>query len=57
MKNITELTVELTDLYQALKDGTIDVKFASEMNNNRRQDYQMYRKCNLSTQLCVMKHQ
>ena len=33
MKSITELTVELTDLYQALKDGTIDVKFASEMNN------------------------
>jgi hypothetical protein len=33
MKNITELTTELTTLYQALKDGTIDVKFASEMNN------------------------
>ena len=33
MKNITELTVQLTDLYNALKDGTIDVKVASEMNN------------------------
>ena len=33
MKNITELTTQLTDLYQALKDGTIDVKVAAEMNN------------------------
>ena len=33
MKNITDLTVQLTDLYNALKDGTIDVKVAAEMNN------------------------
>jgi len=33
MKNITELNTHLTALYQALKDGTIDVKTASEMNN------------------------
>jgi hypothetical protein len=33
MKNITELNTHLTDLYQALKDGTIDVKTAAEMNN------------------------
>ena len=33
MKKITELTTQLTDLYQALKDGTIDVKVAAEMNN------------------------
>jgi hypothetical protein len=33
MKNITELTNHLTTLYQALKDGTIDVKVAAEMNN------------------------
>jgi hypothetical protein len=33
MKNITELTSHLTTLYQALKDGTIDVKVAAEMNN------------------------
>jgi hypothetical protein len=33
MKNITELNNHLTDLYQALRDGTIDVKTAAEMNN------------------------
>jgi hypothetical protein len=33
MKNITELNTHLTNLYQALKDGTIDVKTAAEMNN------------------------
>lgn len=33
MKNITELNKHLTDLYQALRDGTIDVKIAAEMNN------------------------
>jgi len=33
MRNITELNKHLTDLYQALKDGTIDVKTAAEMNN------------------------
>jgi hypothetical protein len=33
MKNITELNKHLTDLYTALKDGTIDVKTAAEMNN------------------------
>jgi hypothetical protein len=33
MKNITELNTHLTALYQALKDGTVDVKTAAEMNN------------------------
>ena len=33
MKNITELNKHLTDLYQALQNGTIDVKTAAEMNN------------------------
>ena len=33
MKNITELNKHLTDLYQALRDGAIDVKIAAEMNN------------------------
>jgi hypothetical protein len=33
MKNITELNNHLTDLYTALKNGTIDVKTAAEMNN------------------------
>jgi hypothetical protein len=33
MKNITELNKHLTDLYTSLKDGTIDVKTAAEMNN------------------------
>lgn len=33
MKNITDLTTQLTDLFESLKDGTIDVKVATEMNN------------------------
>jgi hypothetical protein len=33
MKNVTDLTENLTQLYAALKDGTIDVKVAAEMNN------------------------
>ena len=33
MKNITELRDNLTALFSQLKDGTIDVKAASEMNN------------------------
>ena len=33
MNNITEMTYQLTELYAALKDGTIDVKVAAEMNN------------------------
>lgn len=33
MKNITELNKHLTDLYQSLQNGTIDVKTAAEMNN------------------------
>jgi len=31
--HITELTTQLTDLYKSLKEGTIDVKIAAEMNN------------------------
>ena len=33
MKSITELNNHLTDLYTALKNSTIDVKTAAEMNN------------------------
>jgi hypothetical protein len=33
MKNISELTMELAELYEALKNGTIEVKTATEMNN------------------------
>ena len=33
MKSITELNNHLTDLYTALKNGTVDVKTAAEMNN------------------------
>lgn len=33
MKNINELTTELTVLYEALKNGTVEVKTATEMNN------------------------
>jgi hypothetical protein len=33
MKNISELTTELAELYEALKNGTIEVKTATEMNN------------------------
>ena len=33
MKHISELTKELTALYEGLKVGTLDVKVATEMNN------------------------
>lgn len=33
MKHISELTTELTTLYEALKSGGVDVKIATEMNN------------------------
>jgi hypothetical protein len=33
MKHISELTVQLSDLYEGLKSGTIEVKVATEMNN------------------------
>ena len=33
MKNANEMTEELQRLYFALKDGTIDLKAAAEMNN------------------------
>jgi hypothetical protein len=33
MKNITELNKHLTELYEALQNGTVDVKTAAEMNN------------------------
>ena len=33
MKNITDLTASLAELYNDLKVGAIDVKVASEMNN------------------------
>ena len=33
MKHISELTTELSALYEALKTGAIDVKIATEMNN------------------------
>ena len=33
MKHISELTVQLSDLYEGLKNRTIDVKGAAEMNN------------------------
>ena len=33
MKHISELTTELTALYEGLKVGTLDVKVATEMNN------------------------
>jgi len=33
MKHISELTVQLSDLYEGLKNGTIEVKVAAEMNN------------------------
>lgn len=31
--HVTELTTQLTNLYKSLKEGTIDVKIAAEMNN------------------------
>jgi hypothetical protein len=33
MKHISELTTELSELYEGLKTGVIDVKVATEMNN------------------------
>ena len=33
MKHISELTTELSQLYEGLKNGTMDVKIATEMNN------------------------
>lgn len=33
MKHISELTTELSALYEGLKNGTMDVKVATEMNN------------------------
>ena len=33
MKHISELTIQLSDLYEELKNSTIDVKIAAEMNN------------------------
>jgi len=31
--HVTELTTQLANLYKSLKEGTIDVKIAAEMNN------------------------
>jgi|TARA_R110000868_G_scaffold196527_3_gene442475 hypothetical protein len=33
MQHISELTKELSELYEGLKTGEIDVKVATEMNN------------------------
>ena len=33
MKHISELTTELSALYEGLKNGSMDVKIATEMNN------------------------
>lgn len=33
MQHISELTTELSALYEGLKNGTVDVKIATEMNN------------------------
>jgi hypothetical protein len=33
MKHISELSTELATLYDGLKNGTIEVKVAAEMNN------------------------
>ena len=33
MKHISELTKELSALYEGLKNGTIETKVATEMNN------------------------
>jgi len=33
MKHISELTTELSSLDEGLKNGTVDVKVATEMNN------------------------
>ena len=33
MKNISELTADLTSLYAELRNGTVDIKQATELNN------------------------
>ena len=33
MKHISELTIELSELYEGLKTGAVDVKVAAELNN------------------------
>jgi adhesin HecA-like repeat protein len=33
MKNISELTTDLSALYGQLRDGTVDIKLATELNN------------------------
>jgi hypothetical protein len=33
MKHISELSTELSALYEGLKNGTVEVKTAAEMNN------------------------
>jgi hypothetical protein len=33
MKHISELTKELSELYEGLKNGTVETKVATEMNN------------------------
>lgn len=33
MKNITEMREQLVTLFSQLKDGSVDVKIAAEMNN------------------------
>jgi hypothetical protein len=33
MKNINELRANLSDLFTAIKEGSVDVKVAAEMNN------------------------
>jgi hypothetical protein len=33
MKHISELTTQLSALYEGLENGTIDVKVAAELNN------------------------
>ena len=34
MKNITELRTRLTEVFNGLESGDVDVKVASEMNNS-----------------------
>ena len=33
MRNVTELTAELSRVFKGIEDGTIDLKRAAEMNN------------------------
>lgn len=33
MKNVTELTAQLSRVFKGIEDGTIDLKKAAEMNN------------------------